>query len=84
MNNLFVKDMQWHMVDNKLEEVPIYGNFCPRCSGPSDRVHCYDKGLLNCHNCDHIFTMLDMKKIVTNFWEKRNAENKLTGLDAFL
>ena len=72
MNDLFVKEMRYLKVKDKLEGIPVYGNFCPRCKADSEKVHCHgDDGLLNCHMCDHIFTMQDMKKTITNFWVKR-------------
>ena len=72
MNELFVREMKYVKIKGKLEQVPIYGNFCLRCGADSNKVHDYgDNSLLICHVCDYVFTMDDMTKIITDFWTRR-------------
>ena len=74
MNDLFIKGIRYVKIKGKLEQVPIYGNYCPRCKTDSENIHCYgDNGLLDCHMCNYVFTIQDMTKTITDFWKKRGC-----------
>ncbi len=72
MSDLFVKAMRLVQIKGEFKKIPVYGNFCPRCKTDSENIHGYaGSGLAVCIVCNHVFTMNDMKKSVTEFWEKK-------------
>ena len=83
MSKIFVKKMTYVRIKGKLTQIPIYGNFCLKCNTSSDDMYGYDGGLVVCTKCNHVFTVLDVEKSITEFWKKKKEEN-ITGLDAFL
>ena len=72
---IFVKEWRLIPVDGKIKKIPIYGNFCPRCHGPSDEIFHHTNGLVSCTICNHIFQMQEMKNKVLEF-AKRQIKNE--------
>ena len=65
--------MKYVSIKGKMKQVPIYGNFCPKCNTDSEKIHGYNGGLAYCTLCNHTFTMYDMEKKIKEFW--RNTDS---------
>ena len=61
--------------NGKIQKVPAYGNFCPKCRTSSDNIRGYDDELFRCVLCDYIFSGADIVRRICEFWQKKEMKN---------
>jgi len=74
-DDIFVIDYSVVEKNGKIQKVPTYGNFCPKCKTSSDNFWRYDGGLLRCTLCNYFLSGADIVRRIGEFWQKKEMKN---------